>query len=80
MIAPVREPAPGATPIVWAVYLGANTHRRLATQWNTGRDTAKSLLNNAVKAGDLILLGHHPNPDGGWPVPVYGIPTKAPHA
>lgn len=71
-------PGPGAAPIVWAVFLGANTNRRLADQWVIPIHTAKSALRRAAKSGDLVVAGSAPCLGGGRPVLVYGVRSLPP--
>ena len=50
-------PSPEASPIVWAVYLGADTSRRLAAQWRISFHGARARLRHAAKKGTLRVVG-----------------------
>lgn len=63
-------PHPDAPPIVWAVFLGANTVGRLAREWDVDYKTARRAMRRAFRLGWLYVM------ISGWhqrtPV-VYGV-------
>ena len=63
-----KPPRDDAQPIVWAVYLGANTPAKLAAEWpGWTRTAAGYALQHAVKQGLIVRerLGHYATKHGG---------------
>jgi len=57
----MRKPlyrSPSSRTIAWAVYLGANTARRLSREWRLSRPQARRQLAYACRAGYLVRVGH----------------------
>ncbi len=52
------QPSDAAKPIVWAVWLGANTAARLAHQWGIDKSAAERQLREAVRMHRLRRLPH----------------------
>lgn len=49
-------PPLSAPPIVWAVFLGANTSSRLAREWGISYHAARRALHKAFKRGWIHLM------------------------
>ena len=53
----ITPPASGAPPIVWAVFLGADTANRLALEWGVSRANAFDALRKAAELGLIRVVG-----------------------
>lgn len=65
-------PTDQAAPIVWAVWLGCDTARKLAAQWGCSINTASNHLARACHSGLLWKVGRvSDGPKGGRPFTIY---------
>ncbi len=56
---PAQPPKPRFEPIVWAVWLGANTAHRLAREWRISLQKARGRLQYAADIGLLRVDRRH---------------------